>query len=121
MRKSVVALAAFVGLGWFGAAMLFGSSSAQTRMTLSKADVTAPPEALFALVEDFRLWSRWSPHEKADPAVHRGFSGSAKGKGAVYDWDGPGEAGKGRASITDASAPGRIAVEVDLTKPLAGA
>jgi uncharacterized protein YndB with AHSA1/START domain len=81
--------------------------------------VNAPPQAVFALINDYRQWAAWSPWEGKDPAMKRSYSGPQSGKGAVYAWDGNGEVGKGRMTITE-SAPERIALDLDFEKPFEG-
>jgi hypothetical protein len=82
--------------------------------------VKAPPEKAYALVADFHEWAAWSPWEKRDPAMKKTYGGAAKGKGAVYEWDGNGQVGKGRMEIVEAAAPGRIAIKLDFFSPLEG-
>ncbi len=57
--------------------------------------IKAPPEKIFALINDFRQWDGWTPYNK-DPAMKKTYSGSASGKGAVYAWEGNSEVGQGR-------------------------
>jgi uncharacterized protein YndB with AHSA1/START domain len=87
---------------------------------LSKTNVAAPPEKVFALLEDFHNWPKWSPHEKTDPAVRRTYAGAPKGAGALYEWDGNGPIGAGRAQITTANAPGELVVDFDIKRPVVG-
>lgn len=84
------------------------------------ATIKAPPEKIFALINDLRSWSQWSPYEKKDPAMKRTFSGAANGKGAVYEWDGDNNVGKGRMEITEATPPGKILIKLDFIKPFEG-
>jgi hypothetical protein len=49
--------------------------------------------------------------------MKRIFSGAASGKGAVYEWDSDGKAGKGRMEITDAPAPSKVTIKLDFFKP----
>lgn len=79
--------------------------------------IKAPPEKLFALLEDFNNWSAWSPYEKFDPDMKRTISGAAKGKGAVYEWEGKGKAGAGRMEILDSTPHSKITIKLDFTKP----
>jgi uncharacterized protein YndB with AHSA1/START domain len=79
--------------------------------------IKAPPERIFPLINDYHRWSAWSPYEKKDPAMKRNFSGSAAGKGAVYEWDGDKNVGKGRMEITDSTPSSRIAIKLDFEKP----
>ena len=46
-------------------------------------DVHAPPERVFALINDFHQWVSWLPYETKDPDMKRSYSGAASGKGAV--------------------------------------
>lgn len=80
--------------------------------------IDAPPQAAFALVDDFHRWTSWSPWEKLDADLQRTYSGAANGVGAVYAWDGK-KAGSGRMEII-ASEPGaRIVIKLDFIKPFA--
>jgi len=45
--------------------------------------IKAPPEKIFALINDLHGWGAWSPFEKKDPAMKRTLSGAPNGKGAV--------------------------------------
>ena len=45
--------------------------------------IQAPPEQVFALINDFHRWGAWSPYEKKDPAMKREFSANASGVAKV--------------------------------------
>lgn len=79
--------------------------------------IHAPPEKIYPLLEDFHRWNDWSPYQKLDPSMRRTLSGAERGKGAVYEWDGNAKAGKGRMEITNLSAPSRVTIQLDFTKP----
>jgi carbon monoxide dehydrogenase subunit G len=81
------------------------------------ASIKAPPEKIFALINDFRSWGAWSPYEKKDPAMNRIHSGATSGKGAAYAWDGNKDIGQGRMEITDASPPSRVTIRLDFVRP----
>jgi uncharacterized protein YndB with AHSA1/START domain len=80
----------------------------------------APPERIFALINDFHQWGSWSPWEAKDPAMQRSFSGAESGRGAVYAWDGNKNVGSGRMEILDASTPSKIIIKLDFFKPFEG-
>jgi len=82
--------------------------------------IKAPPETLFALINDFHRWGTWSPWETKDPAMKRTFSGAPSGTGAVYAWDGNKNVGSGRMEILDTSAPSKIVIKLDFFKPFEG-
>jgi hypothetical protein len=79
--------------------------------------VKAPPETIFALVQDFHRWGAWSPWEKKDPSMQRTYGGAASGKGAVYGWEGNGDVGTGSMEIAEATAPLHVTIKLDFTKP----
>ncbi len=81
------------------------------------ASIKAPPERIFALINDFHSWRAWSPYEQKDPAMKRTHSGAARGKGAAYEWQGNREIGHGRMEITDATSPSRLTIKLDFVKP----
>jgi uncharacterized protein YndB with AHSA1/START domain len=80
--------------------------------------ITAPPEKIFPLVEDFRQWGRWSPYEQVDPDMARTFSGAQRGAGSVYEWDGDANIGQGRMEITQTSPPSKVTIKLDFLEPL---
>jgi uncharacterized protein YndB with AHSA1/START domain len=82
--------------------------------------IKAPPDKLFALIDDFHLWARWSPWEVKDPAMKRTFSGTTSGKGAVYAWDGNKNVGSGRMEILESATPSTIVIKLDFFKPFEG-
>lgn len=79
--------------------------------------IKAPAERIFAILSDFRQAPAWSPFEKRDPALRRAYSGAHSGKGAVYEFDGNAETGSGRLTITDATAPTKLVIALDMAKP----
>ena len=82
--------------------------------------IKAPPERIFAQISDLKAWSAWSPYEKKDPAMKRTFGSMTAGKGAVYEWDGNKNVGKGRMEITEAARPSKILIKLDFLEPFDG-
>jgi uncharacterized protein YndB with AHSA1/START domain len=80
--------------------------------------INAPPEKVFALINDFRRVSVWSPLDSLDPSMARSIGGATSGKGAVYEWRGNLQAGAGRAEIVESRPPTQILMRVDLLKPI---
>lgn len=78
--------------------------------------VKAPPDKVFANLQDFKLWANWSPWEKLDPAMVRTFSAASSGKGANYAWASD-KAGAGRMEFLEVSPPGQLKIKLDFTKP----
>lgn len=81
------------------------------------ASVKAPPEKIYPLITDLKGWTAWSPYEKRDPAMQRTLTGAPAGKGAVYEWSGNKEVGKGRMEITEATPPSKVLIKLDFIEP----
>jgi uncharacterized protein YndB with AHSA1/START domain len=81
------------------------------------ATINAPPEKIFAVINDFHTWGSWSPWEKLDPGMKKSHSGPPQGQGAIYEWEGNKQVGKGRMEITEASPASRITIKLDFFKP----
>ena len=81
--------------------------------------IHAGPRKIVPLIEDFHAWRSWSPYEKLDPTMKKALSGAAKGKGAVYAWEGNARAGAGRMEIIDASSS-QVTIKLDFIKPFQG-
>jgi uncharacterized protein YndB with AHSA1/START domain len=79
--------------------------------------IKAPPERIYALLDDFHAWGAWSPYEKLDPAMTRTYGGPASGLGSTYAWSGDGKAGAGRMEIVETAAPSKLVVDLNFTKP----
>ncbi len=73
---------------------------------------------IFPEINDLRRSGVWSPWEKMDPAMKRGFSGPSQGVGAVYIWDGNKEVGAGRIEIVESIAPTKVTTQLDFFKPM---
>jgi hypothetical protein len=52
--------------------------------------------------------------------MKRTYTGAANGQGAVAEWDGNNQVGKGRMEITDTSAPSRVTIKLDFLEPFEG-
>ena len=103
------------------AAILIFAATRPDGFSVQRAtSISAPPDKIFPFINDFSRWRSWSPYESKDPAMKRTVSGAASGKGAVYEWDGNSQVGKGRIEITDASAPARVTIKLDMIKPMEG-
>lgn len=84
------------------------------------AVISAPPEAVFAQVNDFHNWNAWSPWAKMDPNAKVSYEGPAAGPGAIFHWAGNREIGEGSMTITDGRPSDLIQIKLDFIKPFAG-
>ena len=107
----VVAIAAFLA---------FAATKPDTFQVQRSTVIKAPPDKIFALIQDFHHWGAWSPYEKRDPDMKRTYGGPESGKGSMYAWEGNSKVGAGRIEILDATAPSKVTIKLDFIKPFEG-
>jgi len=80
-------------------------------------DIAAPPDVVFAEVNDLHRWEAWSPWARIDPASRTTYAGAESGEGAIMSWAGSDKVGEGRMTIVE-SQPGRlIRLRLEFIKP----
>ena len=117
MLKIVGILVAVVAVGIAGI-LAFAATKPDTFRVQRTASIKAPPEKIFPLLNDLHNFASWSPYEKKDPAMKRTHSGAPSGKGAVYEWDGDKNVGRGRLAIAESSPPSKVTLDLDMLAPL---
>lgn len=110
--KILIALALVLG-----ALVIFIATRPADFRVVRSATIAAPPEIVFAQVNDFHAWSGWSPWEKRDPNMKRTYEGPVAGEGAVYAWQGNNEVGEGRMTLTDSRPSELIRIRLEFFKP----
>jgi uncharacterized protein YndB with AHSA1/START domain len=99
------------------AVLIYAAMKPDTFRIARSASIKAPPEKIFALLQDFRLFPSWSPWETIDPALERTYGGAASGKGATYDYQGNKKVGAGHMEIVEAEPPSRVVIKLDFIRP----
>lgn len=112
---TIVLLVAVVGLA---IVLILAANKPDTFGVQRSARIHAPPARIFPLIDDLRAHESWSPFDKPDPATRKIYSGADTGKGAIYAWDGKGQAGAGQIEITESSPSSRIVMQLDMVKPM---
>nr|WP_247655683.1 SRPBCC family protein [Hydrogenophaga aromaticivorans] len=82
--------------------------------------VAAPAAKLFPLINDLHRFNTWNPYNRKDPAMQGTYSGPAAGSGAVFDFQGNKEVGKGRIGITTSTEPSVVTMQLDMFEPFEG-
>lgn len=100
--------------------LIFAATKPDTFRVERSAAIKAPPEKVFALINDFKRWEAWSPWEKKDPAMKRTYGATTGGKGAHYAWEGNSDVGQGSMDIAESVPPSKIALKLDFIKPFEG-
>jgi uncharacterized protein YndB with AHSA1/START domain len=115
IKQLLLVVLAIVALILVRAAFIPGTFRVERSTTIK-----APPEKVFALINDFHNFGVWSPWEKLDPNMQKSITGTPSGKGAIYEWSGNSKAGAGRMEILESTPSSRILIQLDFIKPIAG-
>lgn len=107
-----------VVLALIAVALVYAASKPDTFRVERSTSIKAPAGPIFALIDDFHHWSAWTPYNK-DPAMTKLFSGPASGVGAIYEWEGNAQVGKGLIEITESLPGAKITLKLDFIKPFA--
>jgi uncharacterized protein YndB with AHSA1/START domain len=101
------------------AILIFAATKPDTFHIQRSLTIQASPEKIFPLLNNLHNWPAWAPQDKEDSTIKRTFSGADSGVGAVSDWSGSGNTGKGRMTITESIPAKSVTIQVDWAKPFA--
>ena len=112
VKKILLALLAVI-------AILIGLIVAQpaSYKVVRSTTINAPQAEVFALINDFHGWDKWSPWAKLDPNMKTTYSGAGSGPGAAYHWVGNNDVGEGRMTITESKPGELVRMKLDFLKP----
>ncbi len=112
IRKVAIAIVLLIA-----GVLIFAATKPDTFRVQRAASIKAPPEKVFALINDFKRWDAWSPWEKKDPAMKRTLGVTTSGKGATYAWEGNKDVGQGSMEIAESVPPSKVTIKLDFVKP----
>jgi effector-binding domain-containing protein len=75
--------------------------------------INRPASLIFATVNSFQLFPRWSPWQDLDPNMHQTTEGPRDGVGAKLVWSGNDKVGSGTQLITASAADESVASDLD--------
>jgi len=75
-----------------------GTKNFNTERTLA---IDAPKAMLFNMVNDYKIWEKWSPWYDKDPEMKVEYGASTQGVGASYSWSGNEVVGEGTMTTTE--------------------
>ncbi len=114
LKKVLIGIAALVGI------LLIVIATRPAAFEVRRSLVMkAPPEIVYAQVNDFKTWSQWSPWDNLDPTQKRIYSDVSSGVGATYHWIGNDQVGEGTMTITDAKPNAQLGIDLIFIKPFA--
>lgn len=97
--------------------LVVATRPSQFRVTRS-ARMTAPPDRIFAQVNELRKWEAWNPWGKLDPNTKLVYDGPPAGVGASYTWAGNNQVGEGMNTIINSQPGERVLLRLDFAKPM---
>lgn len=112
LKKILIAVVVLIA-----AILVYAATRPDTFRVERSAAIKAPPEKVFALVNDFKRWDAWSPWEKKDPSMRRSWGDATTGQGASYSWEGNKDVGQGRMEITESIPSSKISIKLEFVKP----
>jgi uncharacterized protein YndB with AHSA1/START domain len=80
------------------------------------ATIAAPPDKVFALINDLRQFNTWNPFAKMDPQSVITYDAVTAGVGGAYSWQGE-KSGAGRMQIAESVPAQRVSATLDFSKP----
>jgi len=87
------------------------------RASVARSTTIARPASLvYATVNSFQLFPKWSPWQNLDPNMHQTTEGPREGVGAKLVWSGNDKVGSGSQVITASTPDQSVASDVDLGK-----
>lgn len=84
------------------------------------AEIHAPADVVFSLINNFHEWDKWSPWEKLDPNLKRTYTGPDAGPGASYSWVGDANVGEGKMTIEESKPNELVSIRLEFIKPFPG-
>lgn len=90
---------------------------AATKPDVFRLVIDTMPGRIFPLINDLHAHESWNPFDKPDPDTRKTHTGARQGAGAVYEWNGGGQAGAGRLSVLESDPFSRIGMRLEMLKP----
>ena len=81
------------------------------------AQIDAPADVVFSIINDLHQWGRWSPYDKRDPNMKKTFGGPSAGLGANYAWNGNNQVGEGRLIILESKPGELVTMRLEFSRP----
>jgi polyketide cyclase/dehydrase/lipid transport protein len=116
IRKAALALFLLITATTIALLAIAGTRPAAFHVERS-ATTSAPPQAVFEIVNDLHRFPDWSPWQKLDPAMRSAVEGSGVGPGSSYSWAGNDQVGEGRMTITASTPSNHVELRLEFRKP----
>ena len=114
----IIGIVAGIGVLAIIGILVYAATLSNTFQVQRSLRINASPEKIYPLINNMHGMNTWNPFAEADPEIKITYSGPESGKGARYDWTGNSKVGEGNIEITDAAAPNRVTLQLNMLKPL---
>ena len=98
------------------ALLLYAATRPDTFRLERSISISTPPEKVFALISDLRLFNTWNPFAAMDPTQVISYEAQTVGVGAAYSWKGD-KSGAGRMEVAELMPAQRVTMKLDFSKP----
>ena len=113
MLKTILLVVA----GVIAALLIYAAFKPDSFRPSRSATIAAPPDKVFALINDLRRFNEWNPFAKLDPQNAITYDPVTAGVGGAYNWQGE-KSGAGRMQIVESVPAQRVTAKLDFTKPV---
>ncbi len=104
--------------GAIGLLLAFAATKPDDFKISRSANIKAPPEKIFALINNLRQFDTWNPFAKQDATIQLSYTGPESGQGAKSTWTSKGSAGAGTLEVTGGNAPSEVKMLLHMTSPI---
>jgi effector-binding domain-containing protein len=108
LKKILIALVAILVIGAIVGLLLPRHVTVERSVAIDR-----PASLIYATVNSFQLFPRWSPWQDLDPNMHQTMEGPRDGVGAKLVWSGNDKVGTGTQIITAAASDKSVASDLD--------
>ena len=116
----IIGIVAGIGVLAIIALLVYAATFPDTFQVQRTQRINASPDKIFPLINNMHGMNTWNPFSEADPEIKITYTGPESGKGARYEWTGNSKVGQGSIEIIDVATPSRVALKLDMLKPMEG-
>jgi uncharacterized protein YndB with AHSA1/START domain len=113
MLKTILLIVAAV----IASLLIYAATKPDSFRLQRSATIAAPPDKVFALINDLRQFNTWNPFAKMEPSAVVTYDATSAGVGGAYGWKGD-KTGEGRMQITESVPAQRVSAKLDFVKPM---
>ena len=99
-----------------GAMLILASMRQDTFHVERSTRIAAPPEWVYAQINDLKRMKLWNPYERKDPSLKGEFGPTTRGVGASYAFDSD-KVATGRMTIVESKPLRQVTLRLDFEKP----